>query len=120
MLTVTLRLLRFAAIKYADSPGYFPYGSPTKGGPLAVFVHLSGDDPGQIFTQFDGWDTAVTTLEPGDIIEQQVTLWPPAETPSGAAFLRVGLYSPQTGQRFPLVDGRGDFETLGPVIIQNE
>lgn len=95
-----------------------PMSAPTKAGALAVFVHLSGEDPAQIVTQFDGWGTAVSGLEAGDMISQQVTLWPPAETPNGEYFLRVGLYSPQSGQRFGLADGSGDFVTLAPVKVR--
>ena len=94
-----------------------PQPAPTKGGPLALFVHLSGEDPAQIVAQYDGWGTAVSGLEPGDIITQNITLSPPADTPAGDYFLRVGLYSPQTGQRFPLADGSGDFITLVPHLI---
>ncbi|MCP4359059.1 MAG: phospholipid carrier-dependent glycosyltransferase [Chloroflexi bacterium] len=92
--------------------GNIPGPAPTKAGPLAVFVHLSGTDPAQIFAQFDGWDTAVSTLEPGDIISQQITLRPPPDMPADETFLRVGLYSPQSDQRFPLVNGTGDFVTI--------
>lgn len=94
-----------------------PQPAPALAGPLAVFVHLSGADPGQIFTQYDGWDTAVNTLEAGDLILQPVTLWPPAEMPAGEAFLRVGVYSPQTGQRFPLAGEPAGFVTLTSLQI---
>jgi hypothetical protein len=94
-----------------------PQPAPTKGSPLAAFVHFSGADPAQIVTQFDGWDTAVATLEPGDLIIQQITLWPPAETPPGVYWLRTGLYSPQTNGRFALVGG-GDVVTLGEVLVE--
>jgi 4-amino-4-deoxy-L-arabinose transferase-like glycosyltransferase len=94
-----------------------PMPAPTKAAPLAAFVHLSGADPGQIVAQYDGWGTAVSTLEPGDIIIQQITLIPPI---AGEHFLRVGLYSPQSGQRFPLTDGSGDFVTLASIAIIEE
>ena len=94
-------------------PAEVPMPAPTRAGALAVFVHLSGEDPAQIVSQFDGWGTAVSGLEAGDVIAQQIMLWPPAETPEGEYFLRVGLYSPQSGQRFGLADGAGDFVTLG-------
>ena len=94
-----------------------PTPAPTKASPLAAFVHLSGAEPSQIYTQFDGWPTAVATLEAGDIIMQQITLWPPPDMPQGEAFLRVGLYSPQTGQRFPLADGSADFVTIGTLDV---
>lgn len=92
-----------------------PMPAPANGAPLAAFVHLSGADPSQIVAQVDGWDTAVTTLEPGDIIIQRLTLTLPPDVPPGDYFLRVGLYSPQTGQRFSLAGKIDDFVTLGPV-----
>lgn len=95
-----------------------PLPAPANGAPLAAFVHLSGADPSQIVAQVDGWDTAVSTLEPGDIIIQRLALTPPPDAPPGEYFLRVGLYSPQTGQRFPLADETGDFVTLGPLDWQ--
>lgn len=85
---------------------------PSQAAPLAAFAHLSGADPSQIFAQYDGWPTALSGLERGDIIVQPLTLFPAADTPPGETFLRVGLYSPQTGQRLPLVGGAGDFVTL--------
>jgi hypothetical protein len=94
-----------------------PMPAPAKAGPLAAFVHLSGIDPAQIAAQYDGWDTAVTTLEPGDIITQKITLRPSPDMEAGEWFLRAGLYSPQTGQRFPLADGSGDFVTLGSLVV---
>ncbi len=94
-----------------------PMPAPAKAGPLAAFVHLSGADPAQIVAQYDGWDTAVTTLEPGDVITQKITLWPPPDIEAGEWFLRAGLYSPQTGQRFPLADGSGDFVALGSLMV---
>jgi hypothetical protein len=97
--------------------GQIPMPAPTKAGPLAVFVHLSAADPSQIFAQYDGWDTAVASLEPGDIIRQEITLWPPTETAAGEAFLRVGLYSPQSGQRFLISGDAADFVTIGSTKI---
>ncbi len=94
-----------------------PMPTPAKAGPLAAFVHLSGIDPAQIAAQYDGWDTAVTTLELGDIIIQKITLRPSPDMEAGEWFLRAGLYSPQTGQRFPLANGSGDFVTLGSLVV---
>lgn len=92
--------------------------APATGRPLAAFVHLSGADPAHIVAQFDGWDTALMGLEAGDLIVQRVTLFPPDDTPVGDYFLRVGLYSPQSGGRLTAVgaDGSADFVTL-PIAI---
>ena len=95
-----------------------PAPAPAKAGPLAAFVHLSGADPAQIVTQYDGWDTAVTGLEAGDLITQRITLWLPPGVEPGEWFLRAGLYSPQTGQRFPLAGGPADFVTLGSLVVE--
>ncbi len=94
-----------------------PLPAPTAGAPLAAFVHLSGADPAQIVAQYDGWDTAVSTLEPGDVIRQRIILTPPPASPPGVYFLRVGLYSPQTNQRFPLVGQADDFIILTSISL---
>ncbi|NJN54812.1 MAG: hypothetical protein HC804_08715 [Anaerolineae bacterium] len=84
-------------------------------------MHLSAADAAQIVAQYDGWGTAVSTLEAGDIIVQRVTLIPAPDTAPGDYFLRAGLYSPQTGQRFPLVGGdAADFAGLGMVTIRGD
>ena len=97
----------------------FPRAEPRSLRDLAptAFVHLSGEDPSQIVAQYDGWDAALTGLEPGDVIIQHVTLSVPPEVPAGRYFLRAGLYSPQTGQRLPVRGDATDFVTLGEVEI---
>ena len=92
---------------------------PSQAAPLAAFVHLSGADPAQIAAQFDGWPTALTGLEPGDIIVQPVTLSVQETAVPGDYAVRVGLYSPQSGQRLPLVSpvGVGDAFLLTSVLI---
>lgn len=92
---------------------------PSQAAPLAAFVHLSGADPAQIAAQFDGWPTALTGLEPGDIIVQPVTLSVQETAVPGDYAVRVGLYSPQSGQRLPLVSpvGAGDAFLLTSVLI---
>lgn len=94
-----------------------PMPAPARAAPLATFVHLTGAEPTQIVAQYDGWDTAVTTLEPGDIIIQHLTLTPPAETAPGVYLLLAGLYSPQSDRRFALTNGSGDFITLTSLTI---
>ncbi len=96
-----------------------PMPAPASGPPLAAFVHLSGEDPAHIVAQYDGWDTAVNTLEPGDIIIQRLTLTPSPGTAPGDYFLRVGLYSPQTGQRFPVAGEDVDMLTLATINWQS-
>lgn len=93
-----------------------PMPAPSAAPPLAAFVHLSGADPSQIVAQYDGWQTAVGSLEAGDYIIQPVQLLPPPEMPAGDYFWRVGLYSPQNGQRFALTN-QADFVTLDTTVI---
>jgi 4-amino-4-deoxy-L-arabinose transferase-like glycosyltransferase len=90
--------------------------APSRAGPLAAFVHISGDDPAQIAAQYDGWEAALTGLERGDLIAQRITLPLPAGTAPGAYYLRTGLYSPQSGQRLSLVEG-GDLFVLGTLEV---
>jgi hypothetical protein len=86
---------------------------PSQAAPLAAFVHLSGANPAEIIAQHDVWPTALSGLESGDIIIQPITLFPASAALPGDYFLRVGLYSPQSGQRFSLTgDSPADFYTL--------
>jgi hypothetical protein len=100
--------------------GHVETPRPSQAAPLAAFVHLSAaTDPAQIVAQFDGWPTAVTGLETGDVIAQPVTLTIRPDTPPGDYVVRVGLYSPQTGERLALgtAVATGDAFQLTPVII---
>ncbi|MFQ5409790.1 MAG: ArnT family glycosyltransferase, partial [Anaerolineales bacterium] len=72
--------------------------------PLAEFVHLLAQD-GAIASQFDGWGSAARGLEVGDLVLQRSPLAAP-EAGVGAV-LQLGLYSPQTLQRYEFAeDGR--------------
>ena len=92
---------------------------PSQASPLAAFVHISGDDPGNILAQYDGWSTALAGLETGDMIAHPMTIWLPAEAPAGSYFVRAGLYSPQTGERLPVIlNGEtADFVTLETITF---
>lgn len=94
---------------------------PSQAAPLAAFVHISGTDPAQIVAQYDGWSTALSGLEPGDMITQPVTINVPADTPAGNYFVRLGLYSPQSGLRLPVtVDGEvQDSVLITAVTVSN-
>ncbi len=91
--------------------------NPSRAAPLASFIHLSGADPAHIIAQADGWPTALSGLEPGDVIAQPVTLFIPPDALPGDYFLRVGLYSPQSGRRLLLPDG-GDAVMVNTVKVE--
>ncbi|MCA9960744.1 MAG: hypothetical protein KC443_17010, partial [Anaerolineales bacterium] len=80
-----------------------------------------GTDPAAIVAQADGWPTALSGLEQGDVIAQPLTIFLPADVPAGDYFVRLGLYSPQSGMRLPvLVDGEtGDHVLVTAVTIRN-
>jgi hypothetical protein len=106
-------------VKTADIPMPFP----TTADPLAAFIHLSSaEDPSDIVAQYDGWETAVTGLETGDMINQSVQLQVPDDTPPGSYRIRVGLYSPQSWQRLPVTwaGEMADFITLTPIRVVTE
>jgi hypothetical protein len=80
-----------------------PMPAPTRGAPLAAFVHLVERNEEKTVAQFDGWPTALAGLEPGDMIVQAVRIPVPAELDGEEYGVRVGLYSPQNWQRLPLM-----------------
>jgi hypothetical protein len=97
-----------------------PMPAPTRGAPLAAFVHLTAPgDPQAKIAQFDGWPTALRGLETGDIIAQPVEMTvAPAATP-GPYDLLAGLYSPQSFARLTLTGGEpADFVHLGQVEVE--
>jgi 4-amino-4-deoxy-L-arabinose transferase-like glycosyltransferase len=97
--------------------------SPTMADPLAAFIHLSSaDDSGEIVAQYDGWETALTGLENGDIITQFVEVQVPEDTAPATYLLRAGLYSPQSWQRLPTTwaGEETDRITLAPVTVVAE
>ena len=69
--------------------------------PLASFVHLL-DATGALRAQYDGWGSALSGLEPGDVIVSCVRLTLPDEAPAGVYRPQVGLYAPDTLQRWPI------------------
>jgi len=92
-----------------------PY--PSNPAVLSSFVHVSGEDPSQIVAQYDGWPTAISGLEMGDVIAQPVTMHVTQDAPKADYFVRVGLYSPQSGQRLILVDG-GDSAVVDRLFLE--
>ncbi len=95
-----------------------PAPAPAVGPPLSAFVHLTGEEVWQVLAQYDGWETALRGLEPGDVIAQPVTIAINDELEPGSNFLLVGLYSPQTMARL-LPDSavaNEDFVDLTPFL----
>ena len=63
------------------------------------FVHLLAPD-GVPLAQRDGWGSAITGLEVGDVIVQHVPLSLPGDVEPGPYRLQVGLYSPDIQVRW--------------------
>jgi 4-amino-4-deoxy-L-arabinose transferase-like glycosyltransferase len=100
-----------------------PMPAPTRGAPLAAFVHATApDDPEAKLAQFDGWPVALRGLERGDVIAQPVELDIPPTAAVGDYDLLVGLYSPQSADRLPVLGGveGADFTHLGQLRIEGE
>ncbi|CAG0933515.1 hypothetical protein TFLX_03087 [Thermoflexales bacterium] len=66
---------------------------------LKTFVDVL-DRAGQTIVQGNGMNVSWTSLEPGDVVIQRLSV----DCPAGARALHVGLYDPGTGQRQPAVD----------------
>jgi hypothetical protein len=98
-----------------------PMPAPTKGAPLAAFVHLtSPGSPEQKIAQYDGWPTALRGLEPGDVIVQPLSLDIAPDAVAGSYDLLVGLYSPQTFERLLVASQPGAPDALlaGQMIVR--
>ena len=84
--------------------------------PVTVFVHLL-DQNGNIVAQDDSFGAASRMLEPGDLIVQQHPL--KSETPLSPGIYRIaiGLYNPDTMNRFKTQTGE-DRLLLGTIEIE--
>ena len=71
---------------------------------LKSFVHLL-DAQGQVIVGDDRLDVNLSTLFPGDVIQQISTLLIPPDLAPGSYQVEVGLYNPETGARTQLADG---------------
>ena len=84
--------------------------------PLQIFVHLL-DTQGSIVAQNDSFGAATRMLETGDVIVQQHMLKSEALVPPGRYQVAVGLYNPDTLNRFKAADGT-DRILLGTVEVK--
>lgn len=87
---------------------YTVWHSQARPQPRQIFVHLT-DAQGEIISQWDGLDVAWEGWREGDTLWQKHQLTLPTEAPPGPYQLRVGLYHPETWQRWLLPDGRDFF-----------
>jgi hypothetical protein len=87
--------------------------------PVAVFVHLLDRD-GNIVAQDDRFGAAARMLEPGDLIVQQHPIQSETPLKPGRYQIAIGLYNPDTLERFKTWVGE-DRLLLGTVdVISNE
>ena len=68
--------------------------------PVAFFAHVT--EGGQIVGQYDGWGTALRGLEIGDVIVQHVRVPVAPDVLPGTYNLELGVYEPDTMQRWPV------------------
>ena len=83
--------------------------------PLKIYVHLL-DESDQIVAQWDGLDVAWEGWRTGDILWQQHEIPLPPDLPTGQYELRMGLYDPETGDRWQTAAG-ADYLLLDTLVI---
>jgi hypothetical protein len=93
-----------------------PEPAPTRARPISAFIHVVGLDSADTYAQYDGWDTALRGLEPGDLVVQNAVVTLPTDLAPGEYRLAAGLYSPQSGQRLEPI---GMSDVGGAVTIGN-
>ncbi len=69
--------------------------------PLAIFVHLLNSE-GQLVAGWDGLDVAPLSWVAGDTFVQVHHITVPAEAAPGEYLLELGVYSPETLERWPI------------------
>ena len=89
--------------------------SLTKPAPRQAFVHVLAQD-GTVVAQSDFFAADYASLFPDDLLfqTQQISL---AGLPAGTYWIQLGLYNPDTGERFLLENGR-DRVLLLPLEIE--
>ncbi len=87
-------------------------GSPQ---PLKIFIHLL-DAQGNIAAQWDGLGAAWEGWQPNDALLHTHTISLPDDLPTGSYEVRLGLYNPQTGQRW-LTETGEDHVVIGDIEI---
>lgn len=85
--------------------------------PLKIFAHLV-DETGNIVAQWDGLGATWQGWRTGDTLWQWHEITVPAETLPDMYELRIGLYNPETNQRWLTEDGH-DFIILDTVEIDD-
>jgi hypothetical protein len=83
--------------------------------PLKIYVHLL-DESDQIVAQWDGLDVAWEGWRTGDILWQQHEIPLPPDLPTGQYELRMGLYDPETDDRWQTAAG-ADYLLLDTLVI---
>ena len=83
--------------------------------PVKIFVHVL-DESGELAAQWDGLGAAWEGWRTGDFLRQRHTLELPADAPAGTYQLVIGLYDPETLERWRLPSG-ADFVELTEITI---
>ena len=89
-----------------------PMPAPTKGSPLSAFIHVVDGDPTKQVAQYDGWETALRGLEPGDVIVQQADIEIGDQVQPNKYAVLIGLYSPQNGARLMVNTAQGPVDAV--------
>jgi hypothetical protein len=84
--------------------------------PVTVFVHLL-DQNGDIVAQDDRFGAAARMLERGDMIVQRHPIKNETPLPPGTYRIAIGLYNPDTLNRFKTEDG-SDRLLLGTIEVK--
>jgi hypothetical protein len=84
--------------------------------PVAIFVHLL-DAEGQLVAGWDGLDVAPLGWESGDVFVQTHHLTVPADAPPEFYLLELGIYSPETLERWSLFASVDEAATADRVLL---
>jgi hypothetical protein len=83
--------------------------------PVKIYLHLINHN-GAIVAQWDGLGAAWEGWREGDLLWQKHQMTIPTDTQPGVYHLKIGLYHPETGQRWLTPDDH-DFFTAGTIKV---
>jgi len=95
---VTPGALATVTYRFAIAPDAVPLTSD-----YLVFVHALGDEDAMLWTDDHQPPTPTTQWKPDSVVEYSRVMFVPRGVPPGPVNLTIGLYSPKTNERVPLI-----------------
>lgn len=118
-----IRLLEYVLYKGEDKLDFTLYWRPDHHPVIdyKIFVHVFDPETGIPVAQSDfmprGWVYPTSFWWPGEVVEDETTV-SLESVPPGKYGIAIGIYDPASGERLPVVDGAGNKQPDGRLILE--